>query len=114
MVLEDTLLLLKVYVLLVEVLDATLMTLPEKFAAVMLYFMVTILLLVVGSPVAETVTEVPATTADGEIVTVGFVIVKVPATTEVAASEIITVCEPAVRLQITKYPDRTPFASVFS
>jgi len=64
--------------------------------------------------VAETVTEVPATTDDGVSVTVGFVIVNVPATTEVDASEMITVCEPAVRLQIMMYPDRTPFSSVLS
>lgn len=63
------------------------MLLPEKFAETILFTnVVSIVGLLVGNPVAETVTEDPATTDDGVIVTVGFVIVNVPATTEVEAS----------------------------
>lgn len=48
-----------------------------------------------GNPELVTITEVPAATVDGATVTVGAVIVKVPAITEVVASEIMTVCAPS-------------------
>lgn len=94
------LLLLRVYGLLVddEGLPATVIALPEKFAEMIWFANVgSNVELVVGYPEADTVTEVPATTAEGEIVTVGFVIVNVPAMIDVDASEIITVCEPGDR-----------------
>jgi hypothetical protein len=53
--------------------------------------------LLVGNPEPVTITEDPAAPDEGERVTVGAVIVKVPATTDVVASEIITVCAPTER-----------------
>lgn len=78
--------------------EATVTGLPEKFAETIWFaYVVSTVAFVVGYPEADTVTEVPATTAEGVIVTVGFVIVNVPAIIEVDASEIITVCEPGER-----------------
>lgn len=79
------------------------MLLPEKFAEITLFanessIALEPVVLDVGNPVAETITEDPAASEDGVIVTVGFVIVNVPATTEVEASEIMTVCVPGERL----------------
>jgi len=72
--------------------------LPEKDAAVTFWLkVVTIVLLGLGKPFAETVTEEPAERADGVTVTVGAVIVNVPATAFDSASEMITVCEPRFR-----------------
>lgn len=83
--------------------------------------LVSTVVLDVGNPEAVTTTEVPAEPDDGVRVTVGAVMVKVPATTEVDGSEMITVYAPGVRyplagppitLPITKYPLRTPVALV--
>jgi len=72
---------------------------PEKFASIILYEKAdSIKAADVGNPEAETVTEVPAAIDAGVIVTVGFVIVNVPATTEWPESEINTVCAPGERL----------------
>jgi len=93
-------LLLKVVGLLVLVYGAerTVIVVPEKFASMILFENVSMVASDVGNPEAETVTDVPPTIEDGEIVTVGLVIVNVPATTEWCASEIITVCAPGERL----------------
>ncbi len=73
--------------------------LPEKVAAVtLLSKVVTIVVLTDGYPEAETVTDEPAVVVDGVTVTVGAVIVNVPATTLVEASLMITVCAPTARL----------------
>jgi hypothetical protein len=96
------LLLLKVVGLLVVTVLAvvgTVIVFPEKFADLIWYENADSIKAVdVGNPEAEIVTDVPAAIDAGVIVTVGFVIVNVPATTEWPASETSTVCAPGDRL----------------
>lgn len=95
---EEMTLLLRVVAVAVVLLPETVMADPPNDAAVItLVNVVSIVELTTGKLEPETVTEDPAEVEDGVTMTVGFVIVNVPATTLVDASEMITVCPPAER-----------------
>lgn len=76
--------------------EATVIAVPANDAESMVFVYV-IPVGATGKPEPVTVTESPAATVAGETATEGVVIVNVPATTEVVASVIMTVCAPTER-----------------